>query len=216
MMSAIEKILEKFKPNEPILFEEILNMFPNHSRQWVYNTLKSLISLRRLSRFATGVYYIPKYDIIFDNRISVDKVVTKKYIQRNDDVLGYYSGMSLLYEMGIIAKKPQTITVVSNNEKSRGRTVTIHDQEIYVSKSPVHVTGTNHTVLQFLEALKITGKSKDKTAFFIIYEYARVKRITISDVSRYCVYFPDAVSKRILSGKLLKLLMYSENRKTFI
>ena len=215
-MAETEKILEKFRPNEPILFEEILNMFPNHSRQWVYNTLRSLILSRRLSRFATGVYYIPKYDIIFDNRISVDKVVTKKYIQRDDDVFGYYSGMSLLYEMGIIAKKPQMTTVVSNNEKSRGRTVTIHDQEISVSKSPVRVTKLNHTVLQFLEALKITSKSEDETVFSIIYEYARVTRITISDVSSYCVYFPDAVSKRILSGKLLKLLMHNEDQILYI
>ena len=216
MMAETETILQKFRPNEPILFEEILNMFPDHSRQWVYNTLKSLISSRRLLRFATGVYYIPKYDILFDNSISVDKVVAKRYIQHDDDVSGYYSGMSLLYEMGIIAKKPQTITVVSNNEKSRGRTITIHNQEIYVSKSPVHVTGTNHTVLQFLEALKITSKSEDETAFLTIYEYAREKRITISDVSRYCVYFPDAVSKRILSGTLLKLLMHNENQRLFV
>ena len=68
MMAEAEKILEKFRPNEPILFEEVLNIFPNHSRQWVYNTLKSLISSRRLVRFATGVYYIPKYDIFVNNR----------------------------------------------------------------------------------------------------------------------------------------------------
>ena len=111
-MAEAEKMLEKFRPNEPILFEEVLNIFPNRSRQWVYNTLKSLISSRRLVRFATGVYYIPKYDIFVNNRISVDKVAIKKYIQCDDDVYGYYSGMTLLYEMGIIKKKPQTITVV--------------------------------------------------------------------------------------------------------
>ena len=215
MMAETEKILQKFRPNEPILFEEVLNVFPNHSRQWVYNTLKSLISSRRLVRFATGVYYIPKYEIFVNNRISVDKVAIKKYIQRDDDVYGYYSGMTLLYEMGIIKKKPQTITVVSNREKSRGRTITIHTQEIYVSKSPVYVTQTNHTVLQILEALRVTNKSDDETVFPIIYEYARVNRITISDVSRYCVYFPDAVSKQILSGKLLNLLMYNENQRFF-
>lgn len=215
-MSEAERILQEFKPNEPILFEEILDIFPNHSRQWVYNTLKSLMSSRRLSRFATGVYYIPKYDIFVDNRISVDKVVTKKYIKHDDDVYGYFSGMTLLYEIGIIEKKPQTIAVVSNKEKSRGRTITIHNQEIYVSKSPVHVTRTNHTVLQFLEALKITSKSEDETAFSIIYEYVRENRITISDVSRYCVYFPDAVSKQVLNGKLLQLLMHNENQILFI
>lgn len=69
--------------------------------------------------------------------------------------------MTLLYEMGIIKKGSQTITVVSNREKSRGRTITIHDREIYVLKSPIHVTRTNHIVLQFLEALKITNKGDD-------------------------------------------------------
>ena len=212
-MTEADMILKQFHPNEPILVEDIIKMFPDHSRYWIDNTLKAMLASRRLSRFATGVYYIPKYDIFVDNRISVDKVVTKKYIQCNDDVYGYYSGMTLLYEMGIIEKKPQTIAVVSNKAKSRGRTIIIHNQEVYVSKSPVHVTRTNHTVLQFLEALKITNKSDDETVFAIIYEFARTNWITISDVSRYCVYYPDAVSKQILSGKLLKLLMYNENKK---
>ena len=214
-MTEADMILKQFHPNEPILVEDIIKMFPDHSRYWIDNTLKAMVASRRLSRFAIGVYYIPKYDILADNRISVDKVVTKKYIKHDDDVYGYYSGMSLLYKMGIIKKKPQTITVVSNREKSRGRTITIHNQDIYISKSPIHVTRTNHTVLQFLEALRVTSKSDDETAFPIIYEYTRVNRITISDVSRYCVNFPDAVSKRILSGKLLKLLMHNENQKFF-
>ena len=131
-MTEADMILKQFHPNEPILVEDIIKMFPDHSRYWIDNTLKAMLASRRLSRFATGVYYIPKYDIFVDNRISVDKVVTKKYIKHEDDVYGYYSGMTLLYEIGIIANKPQTITVVSNKEKSRGRTITIHDQEIYV------------------------------------------------------------------------------------
>ena len=87
-MTEANMILKQFHPNEPILVEDIIKMFPDHSRYWVDNTLKSMVASRLLSQFATGVYYIPKYDIFADNRISVDKVVTKKYIQFDDDVYG--------------------------------------------------------------------------------------------------------------------------------
>ena len=112
---------------EPILAEDTVKMFLDRYRYWADNTHKAMVASRRLLRLSTGVYYIPKYETIVDNRISVDKVVTKKYIQQDEDDYDCYSGMTLFYKIGIISKKPQTITVVFNREKSRGRTITIHN-----------------------------------------------------------------------------------------
>ena len=35
---------------------------------------------------------------------------------------------------------------------------------------------------------------------------AKNNEITIKDVSKYCVFFPDVVSKKILGGKLIEIL----------
>ncbi len=214
-MKEFEILKEKYQPNVPILFEEIIELFSDRSRQWIYNTLKAMIASRKLARFSTGVYYIPKYVFLSNDDISVEKVVNKKYITDNDNVYGYYSGASLLYALEIIDRKPDTITVVSNNEKSRGRTITIRQQRIHVSKAPVQVNRQNHLTLQFLEAIKLTEKADDDTTEQKIYEYARAKRIAINDVSMYCKFFPDLVSKSILSGKQLQLLIHNQNRSLF-
>lgn len=177
-MSDYNKIQKSFQPNEPILIEDMIKLFPDRSRYWVDNTLKALVSSRQLLRFSTGVYYIPGKDVVAGNHVSVEKVATRKYITDGDSVYGYYSGSSLRHVLGIIDKKPNTITVVTNNESSRGRNVTINGQKIHVARAPVQVTRKNHLTLQMLEAIKLTDKTADKTTMGMIYEFARVSKIT--------------------------------------
>lgn len=58
-MKATEMIICKFTPDEPILVEDIIRMFPDRSRQWVDNTLTNMTTAKQLIRYSTGVYFIP-------------------------------------------------------------------------------------------------------------------------------------------------------------
>lgn len=203
-MTTSDKILNQFNPDEPILVEDMIKMFPNRSRQWVDKVLKTMVDSQKIKRFSTGVYYIPRKTIFGDSILDSDKVVSKKYIASKDKVFGYVSGMALLNSLGLTTQVPNVITVTTNNESSRGRKVRIGKQEVYLIKSPTEVTSENCAVLQLLEAVKLVDlNALDETENKNLESYIKANNITLKDVSKYCLYFPDAVSKKILGGDLI-------------
>lgn len=205
-MSYYETILNTFLPDEPILIEDIENLFPNKSRSWIDKLIKSMVDEKMIKRFSTGVYYIPRQTIFGDSVLSTNKVISKKYLSNNDEVYGYVSGMSLLNTLGLTTQVPNHLTIVTNNESSRGRKIKVGKQDIYLSKSPTQITKQNCAVLQLLEAVKLTDLNDlDETENSNLIDYIQTNSITLKDISQYCNFFPDYVSKRILGGKLIEL-----------
>lgn len=206
-MTTNEMIAGRFKTDEPILVEDIIRLFPNRSRQWVDKALKTMVDTKTLKRFANGVYYIPRKTLFGDSLLDSDRVVTKKYIESKGEVYGYVSGTALLNSLGLTTQVPNMITIVTNNEKSRGRKVRIGKQEAYLIKSPTEITKDNCAVLKLLEAVKLTDLNDlDDTENKNLENYIRKNKITLADVSKYCVFFPDVVSRKILGGKLIGIL----------
>lgn len=90
--------------------------------------------------------------------------------------------------------------------------MTIDDREVYLIKSPTEITKTNFRTLTFLEAVRlISFSNQDKLIISILEDYIRKYRITLSQVQKYCAFFPDAVSKKILSSDLIRLLASIEH-----
>lgn len=206
-MTETEMITNRFKTDEPILVEDIIKMFPNRSRQWVDKKLKTLVDNKMLKRYSTGVYYIPRKTMFGDSLLDSDRVVVKKYIESDGKVYGYVSGTALLNSLGLTTQVPNMITIVTNNESSRGRRVKIGKQEVYLIKSPTEINKKNCAVLQLLEAIKMKDlNSLDETENKNLENYIRKNNITLSDVSKYCSFFPDIVSKKILGGKIIGIL----------
>lgn len=212
-MKAIEMILRKFKPDEPILVEDILKMFPDRSRQWVDNTLSNMIASKQIIRYSTGVYYIPNSTGRGSSNLNPYKVIEKKYITDGDSVYGYYGGKYLIRKLGPSQLFPEVITVITNREKSRGRMIRVGDKEVYLIKSPTGVTKENQTTLQLLEVIRLidintfSGTIKEHLINYILNN-----RITITDVRQSCDFFPDVVSKRILTGYVYDFLHYNERK----
>lgn len=206
-MTANEMILQKFGADEPIFVEDIITMFPNRSRQWVDKALKTLVDGKILKRYTTGIYYIPRKTMFGESLLDSNKIVVKKYIESNGNVYGYVSGTALLNSLGLTTQVPNMITVVTNNEKSRGRKVKIGKQEVYLIKSPTEITTDNFAILKLLEAVKLIDLNDlDETEFNNLKKYVQNNNITLDDISKYCVFFPDVVSKKILGGKLIGIL----------
>ena len=211
-MKATEMILSKFKPDVPILVEDILKMFPDRSRQWVDNTLSNMTASKQLIRYSTGVYFIPSTTGRGSSKLNPYKVIEKKYITDGDNVYGYYGDKYLLRKMGLIPLFPEVITIITNREKSRGRKIRVGNIEVYLMKSPAVITKGNQPVLQLLELIRLidvnalSGTEKEHLINYILNH-----RITITDVRQYCEYFPDVVSKRILTGNVYDFLRYNES-----
>lgn len=206
-MSVYECILNAFSVDEPILIEDIESLFPNKSRPWIDKTIKKMVDENMIKRFSTGIYYISRNTIFGESTLSTNKVISKKYLSNKDEVYGYVSGLSLLNSLGLTTQVPNQLTIVTNNESSRGRHIVIGNQELYLMKAPTKITKQNVAVLQLLEAIKLVDlKHLDQIESYNLVHYIQKYSISLKDVSQYCNYFPDYVSKRILGGHLIGIL----------
>lgn len=206
-MSAYETILSTFAPDEPILIEDIERLFPTMSRPWIDKLIKTMIDNKLIKRFSTGVYYIPRKTLFGDSILNSNKVISKKYLSSDDEVYGYMTGIALLNSLGLTTQVPNSISIVTNNESSRGRRITVGKQNVYLIKAPTKITKQNSSVLQLLEAIKLTDLDElDETENNNLIRYIINNSITLKDISQYCSYFPDYVSKRILGGALIDIL----------
>lgn len=204
VVSVYNVIKEKFDYDEPIFVSDIEAVFPERSRPWIDKTIKTLLDKNQFKRFSTGVYYIPRKTLFGDSLLNPQKVVVKKYIENGSEIYGYISGTALLNILGLTTQVPNIITVVSNNESSRGRMITLGNQSVYVMKSTAKITKENCSTLQFLEVIKtIDLNSLDEIEFYNLEKYIDDNNITLEKISKYCSFFPDYVSKRVLGGCLI-------------
>lgn len=200
-------IKESFSCDEPIFSSDIERLFPERSRPWIDKVIKTMLDKNQLKRFSTGVYYIPRKTLMGESLLNPQKVITKKYIRNGADTFGYVSGTALLNKLGLTAQVPNLITVVTNNESSRGRKVMIGSQPVYIMRPYTEITNENYTALQLLEAVKLVDiNDLDKTEKGNLEKYINDNSITLPMVSKYCTFFPDYVSKRVLGGSLIGIL----------
>lgn len=203
-MNAYNMIKECFGYDEPILASDIEAMFPERSRPWIDKAIKTMVDENQLRRFSTGVYYIPRKTPFGDSLLNPQKVIAKKYIKNGNETYGYVSGTSLLNMLGLTTQVPNLLTVVTNNESSRGRRIAIGNQFVYVMKSSTEITKENCAALQFLEAVKLVDLNElDEIERYNLEKYIDDNNVTLTMVSKYCSFFPDYVSKRVLGGSLI-------------
>lgn len=206
-MNIFNELSEKFNTDEPILIEDIEKMYPQRSRPWIDKAIKTLVDGKQLKRFSTGVYYIPRKTVLGDSILNPRKVIAKKYIQNSQDIYGYLGGTSLLNSFGLTTQVPNVITVISNNESTRGRKVEVGSQSVYLCKPPTKITKSNFKTLQFCELIRLIDLDKlDSIEIKNLENYIKENNISLSSISKYCSVFPDSVSRKILGGPLIEKL----------
>lgn len=206
-MNIFNELSAKFNTDEPILIEDIEKMYPQRSRPWIDKAIKTLVDGKQLKRFSTGVYYIPRKTVLGDSVLNPRKVIAKKYIQNSQDIYGYLGGTSLLNSFGLTTQVPNVITVISNNESTRGRKVEVGSQSVYLCKPPTKITKSNFKTLQFCELIRLIDLDKlDSIEIKNLENYIKENDISLSSISKYCSVFPDSVSRKILGGPLIEKL----------
>lgn len=206
-MNIYEDLKKSFNPDEPIFIDDIEKMYPDKSRPWIDKAIKLMVDKNQISRFSTGIYYIPRQTILGPSFLNPQKVIAKKYLKDEDQTVGFFGGLSLLNMFGLTTQVPNTITVITNNESTRGRRIKLGKQDIYLSRPTVEISDSNYILLQFLEMIKLINFDQlDEIELNNIKKYISENGITLKDVSKYCTSYPDSVSKKILGGPLLESL----------
>lgn len=195
-----QRLKEQFNINEPIFTEEIMRLFPEYSRMQVFRFINKAEENKEIVQFTKGVYYIPKMTKIGLSTITSDDVARKRYIGWKEDIYGVVSGIKLLNTFSVTTQMPAVIEIVTNNEATRGREITIRNRRFILKKSRVEINRENaaaYTVLQLFNELNDESEL-NQYASKRIAEYVGLSGVTKTQLLNLAVNFPGRTIQRLL------------------
>ena len=201
----IKKIKDNFKTGDPIFIENILSLFPEFTRAYVFRLIKQAEIKGELIKFSRGVYYIPKKTFFGYSTLTSSMVANNKYITDGKSVYGIYSGLTLLNQFMVSTQVPNVIEIVTNNEATRKRTVNIDGMRFIIRKSRFEITKGNYnyySLLQFFLELG-TQPNLDEFSKLKIKEYIKEKRIKQEQLIRLAMRFPAQTLKNLIGSEVM-------------
>lgn len=199
----LEYLKENYKVNEPIFVSDIeLPVTDTNLRQM----FKVLCDKGLIMRYDTGIYYMKGTTRLKENvGISASEVARYKYISRNNEVNGYYSGYTFANQLGLSTQVPITMEIVSNQASAKCREVSVKNQKIVLRRPRTEITKENCNILQLLDLLKDVEQYVDEDmeqATKRIYQYIKRLGIKQDDVDEYIKFYPDRIYKNIYKMRL--------------
>lgn len=201
----IDRIIDNFKVNEAIFADDILSLYPEYTKAYVYRQIKKAEINGKLSKFSRGVYYISKNTILGKSSITSSMVAFNKYVANGESIYGIYSGLSLLNEFAISSQVPNTIEIITNNEATRKRIVNIGDIPFIIRKSRFEITKNNcnyYAILELFTELGINYKL-DSVPKRMIKEYIKNKKINKNKLFDYAMNFPAQTLKNLIRSGII-------------
>lgn len=200
-------IVNNYDKDEPIFLSEL----PGNSRDYIRQEMKQLADEGKVERLYNGVYYLSYMTILgTKGRVSVDKLVEKKYISYQGKVSGYITGIQLANMYGFTTQNPACIEVCSNEATTKQRKLDIDGRKVIVYKPLAEINKENKSALQFLDLMssidkysELSGEEFEKK----LKEFVRAVNVDFMKVKEYISLFPDRVFRNIYQGGLMSELV---------
>lgn len=200
-------IVNNYDKDEPIFLSEL----PGNSRDYVRQEMKQLADEGKVERLYNGVYYLSYMTILgTKGRVSIDKLVEKKYISYQGKVSGYITGIQLANMYGFTTQNPACIEVCSNKATTKQRKLDIDGRKVIVYKPLAEINKENKSALQFLDLMssidkysELSGEELEKK----LKEFVRAVNVDFMKVKEYISLFPDRVFRNIYQGGLMSELV---------
>lgn len=199
----LEYLQENYKINEPIFISDIdLPVTDTNLRQM----FKVLCDNGQIVRYDTGIYYLQGVSRLKGGSIlSANEVARYKYIARNNQVNGYYSGYTFANQLGLTTQVPFMIEIVSNHASAKCREVNIRSQKIMLRKPRTEITKDNCRILQLLDLLKDLEQYVDEDmerSAERIGAYVKGLGMRRMEIDKYIGFYPDRIYKNIYVTRL--------------
>lgn len=200
-------IVNNYDKDEPIFLSEL----PGNSRDYVRQEMKQLADEGKVERLYNGVYYLSYMTLLgTKGRVSIDKLVEKKYISYQGKVSGYITGIQLANMYGFTTQNPACIEVCSNKATTKQRKLDIDGRKVIVYKPLAEINKENKSALQFLDLMssidkysELSGEELEKK----LKEFVRAVNVDFMKVKEYISLFPDRVFRNIYQGGLISELV---------
>ena len=200
-MILIDYLLKKYGTNKPILTEEL--SIPEISYANLRKQLSRYNNQGILEKYSQGVYYIPKETILGRSTLSIDDVINRKYITNDNDIYGFYSGLSFYNKLGISTQVPYVYEIVTNKEKSRVRETTLKNQNIILRKPYVKINKNNYLENQFLDFINNANSNDLSDNIDVLKKYIKDNNLNKNVILDLITYYHSKTSKKLIERRLL-------------
>ncbi len=199
----LSKVLKNnFEYGTPIFTEEILKLFPQYTKAYVFRLIKVAEAKGELARLDTGVYYLPQLTPFGPAIITASAVARKKYITDEKRVYGIYSGLTLQNSLSLTTQITNTPEIVTNNETTRCRKIAIDGMPFILRKSRVEITADNADTYRVLQLFtEDNGITVGETGLQAVSNFIKEKEIRREQLLDMAKSFP---------ARTLQNLIYSE------
>ena len=200
----VKTLEERFGYDTPIFTDEILKLFPQYTRAYVFRLINAAEQSGKLIQADTGTYYLPRMTLFGPSVITASDIARKKYIQNGSDVYGIYSGLVLQNSFLLTTQMANTPEIITNNASARCRKVVIDGKPFILRKSRTEITAENvcaYQVLQlFTEANGVEVNEDGKQSILKFISKSGVERNALLELAKS---FPaKTLQKLIYSGVL--------------
>lgn len=199
----LEYLKENYKINEPIFISDIDLPVTNTNLRQMF---KVLCDKGEIMRYDTGIYYLQGASRLKGSvSLSASEVARYKYILRNNQVNGYYSGYTFANQLGLTTQVPYMIEIVSNQASAKCREVNLRNQKIMLRRPRTKITKDNYSILQLLDLLKDFEQYVDDDmngATKRIITYVKELGLMQVDIDKYIGFYPDKIYRIIYEMRL--------------
>lgn len=200
-MILIDYLLNKYGTNKPILTEELV--IPEISYDNLRKQLSRYNSQGIIEKYSQGVYYIPKETILGKSTLSINDVIYRKYISDDNEIYGYFSGLSFYNKLGITTQVPFVYEIVTNKEKSRVRKITLKNKKIILRKPYATINRNNYLEAQFLDFINNANINDINDNIDILKKYIKDNNLNKNIILDLITNYPSKTSKRLIESRLL-------------
>ena len=201
-----EYLTDNYDQGEPIIASDIdIGLSESNKRR----QFKILVDSGKLKRFDNGIYYIPKKSRL-GGEVSVppDVFVQKKYVARNNRILGYYSGYTFANQIGISTQVPYIQEIVTNEMGNPIKRLNLNGRTFVIRKARTQITESNVKVLQLLDLLKdiemYSELDRDELRACLL-KHISSNKITKALVDMYLPLFPDKIYKSMYETRIINV-----------
>ncbi len=201
----LSKVLKNnFEYGTPIFTEEILKLFPQYTKSYVFRLMKAAEANGELAKLDTGVYYLPQLTPFGPAVITASAVARKKYITDEKQVYGIYSGLTLQNSLSLTTQITNTPEIVTNNETTRCRKITIDGMPFILRKSRVEITADNADAYRVLQLFtEDNGITIEEAGLNAISDLIKEKEIRREQLLNMAKSFPARTLQNLIYSEVL-------------
>ena len=198
-------IHSSFKKTTPIFLNEIIELFPEYSRAYIFKEIKFAEMREDLVKFSPGVYYIPEQTRFGRSTIVAEMVINKKYIEDKNEIFGVYSGIKLLNMFLLTTQVPNIVELTSNNETTRKRAIELDGMHFILKASRFQITKENYQYYTILELFTLIKPYEqiDDYALQQINNYMDKTKVDKEQLLKLSVFFPNRTIKNMIRNGIL-------------